>query len=131
MFIRLQWLVSKQVAIQSDWTRVMLKWLHTSTRVHLNQQRPDTFENLVALLDRFLDGKLRYDLEWDDFISWKNENTNIEMIREKIAKTEPLFFSKALSDRMRAVELLVEERNRTAALIGQPPRLAPIFQSSE
>jgi hypothetical protein len=79
-------------------------------------------EGLVALIDRFLDDKLSYELEWDDFISWKNSNANIEAIRERIAKTEPLFFSKIRADRERAVGLLVEERNRAAAFVGIDPR---------
>jgi hypothetical protein len=106
-------------------TRTLLKWIRTSPHVHLSQKRLETFEELVALLDRFLDGKLQYPLEWDDFISWKNSNPNIETIRERIAETEPLFFSKALSSRIGAAELLVKERNRIAALIGQSPRQPP------
>jgi len=49
---------------------------------------------LVEILDRFLNGSMRYPLEWDDFISWENSNPNIEAIRNRIAETEPLFFSK-------------------------------------
>ncbi|HEY5237661.1 MAG TPA: hypothetical protein VIJ62_04710 [Rhizomicrobium sp.] len=79
-------------------------------------------QQLVGLLDRFLEGKMNYELEWDDFISWKNSNPNIELIRERIAETEPLFFSKKTSDRKNAFDLLVEERNRAAAIIGLSTR---------
>lgn len=102
--------------------KAIRKWLRTSPHVHLDQRRPETVQQLIELLDRFLDGKLQYELEWDDFISWKNKNPNIELIRERIAGTEPLFFSKSPADRAHAVELLIEERNRSAALIGRSPR---------
>ena len=78
--------------------------------------------DLVALIDRFLNDKLSYALEWDDFISWKNGNPNVEAIRERIAITEPLFFSKKKADREHGVKLIVEERNRAAALAGMDPR---------
>jgi hypothetical protein len=78
--------------------------------------------DLVALLDRFIDGRLNYELEWDDFISWQHTNPNIEAIRLRIAETEALFFSNVITDRKRAVEMLVDERNRAAALVGAPPR---------
>lgn len=100
----------------------IIEWLRTSPRVHLHQRRPNNIYELVALLDRFLDGKLQYELEWDDFISWTNDNPNIELVRKRIAHTEPLFFSEQLSDRTRAIEMLIEERNHSAALIGQAPR---------
>ena len=105
--------------------KALRKWLRTSPHIHLDQTRPETIHELVDLLDRFLDDKLRYELEWDDFVSWKNNNPNIEIIRERIARTEPLFFSKSRADRDRAVELLVDERNRSAALIGESPRGVP------
>jgi hypothetical protein len=41
-----------------------------------------------------IDGTLEYPLEWDDFISWRHENPNIEKIRDRIAANEPLFFSR-------------------------------------
>jgi hypothetical protein len=73
---------------------------------------------LVNLLDRFLDGEMLYQLEWDDFISWTNGNPNIEPIRLRILEKERLFFSKLQKDREQSLELLVDERNRAAALAG-------------
>ena len=103
----------------------LMRWLRTSPHVHLWQESPETMGQLLDLLDRFLDDRLNYELEWDDFISWKNRNPNIELIRGRIAKLEPLFFSRLPSDRARAIELLLTERNRAAAIIGQPPRSVP------
>jgi hypothetical protein len=91
-------------------------------RALLRQMPPETFQELIALLDRFIGANLNYELEWDDFISWRNHNPNIEKIRERIAKTEPLFFSKNPFDRELAVKLLVDERNGAAAIIGLEAR---------
>ncbi|GAA0554622.1 hypothetical protein GCM10008941_38320 [Rhizomicrobium palustre] len=82
----------------------------------------------MELLDRFLDDRLKYELEWDDFISWEHDNPNIEAIRLRIAETESLFFSSAISDRQCAVDLLVAERNRAAALVGVSARTSPVVQ---
>jgi hypothetical protein len=65
---------------------------------------------------------MKYDLEWDDFISWKHTNPNIEAIRDRIGEFEPLLFSKSLADRMRYCEKVMAERDRAAALCGLPPR---------
>lgn len=103
----------------------LFSYLRNSAHVHLRQPPPSQMSDLVALLDRFLDDHLNYDLEWDDFISWKHSNPNIEAIRLRVADTESLFFSNAISDRQHAVALLVEERNRAAALLGISPRAHP------
>jgi hypothetical protein len=100
----------------------LLSFLRTSRNVHLRQAPPNQISELVALLDRFLDDRLNYELEWDDFISWQHANPNIETIRLRIAESEALFFSDAIADRKRAVEMLIDERNRAAALVGGPPR---------
>lgn len=78
--------------------------------------------DLVATIDGFLDDKLTYDLHWDDFISWKHKNPNIEAIRNRIAATEPLFLSDNPADRKKAIAIVIEERNRAAALVGIAPR---------
>jgi len=98
--------------------KILRRFFRESPRIHLRQKSPDNLRDLVGLFDRFLDGTLGYDLEWDDFISWSNPNPNIEAIRERIADAEPLFFSKHERDRRQAVGLLLEERNQAAALIG-------------
>jgi len=90
--------------------------------MHLREHPANDLPKLVALLDRFIDGNLRYPLEWDDFISWNHDAPSIEAIRARIAEMEPLFFSRAPADRARAVELLIGERNRAAAVLGLPPR---------
>ncbi|HWA92941.1 MAG TPA: hypothetical protein VG889_23110 [Rhizomicrobium sp.] len=77
--------------------------------------------DLVDLIDRFIDGDLRYELEWDDFISWTHSNPNIEEFRDRIGAGEPLAFSKKPEDRARFLELLIAERDRAAALCGLPP----------
>jgi len=103
------------------WKRIR-DLLRFSAHAHLRERRVANMADLVALIDRFLDDNLSYELEWDDFISWTNRNPNVEAIRDRIAATEPLFFSKHPEDRKRAIDMLVEERNAAAALIGTPPR---------
>src|SRR5258708_1660190 len=102
--------------------RKFREWLRNSSRFHLRQPPPNSMQDLVALLDRFLDDNLSYELEWDDFISWKSDNYEIELMRSRILRAEPLFFSKNATNRQRAIELVIGERNRAAALIGLQPR---------
>jgi hypothetical protein len=101
----------------------ILEWFRKSPHVHLRIQGVETVRDLVDLIDRFIDNKLKYELEWDDFISWKHENPNIEAIRNRISETEALFFSQEKSERQRAVGLLIKERNRAAAIIEMSARL--------
>jgi hypothetical protein len=35
---------------------------------------------------------MRYDLEWDDFISWEADNPQVEQIRNRIGEHEMLLF---------------------------------------
>jgi hypothetical protein len=93
-----------------------------STIVHLHQDLAADAHELIALIDRFLDKKPRYDLEWDDFISWKNDNPQVEQVRLKIGEFEPLLFSKRKEDKLRYRNIVIEERNRLAALLGVPTR---------
>lgn len=92
--------------------------LRNSQRVHVRQNEVGNLTALVALIDRFIDNRPEYALEWDDFVSWKNSNPNIENIRTRIAALEPLFFSKDRSNRTKALEELLRERNQAAALAG-------------
>jgi len=94
------------------------KWLRQSSRVHIRERRVNTAADLVSLLDRFLDDKLTYPLEWDDFISWSNAAPEIEAVRQRIAESESLFFSTDSTDRSKAAALVAHERNRVAALVG-------------
>ena len=86
--------------------------------VHFRERGVHDFADLVGLIDRFIDGQIRYGLEWDDFISWKQENPNVEAIRQRIGSHERLLFSKSPEDRTAYVSVLIEERNRAAAFVG-------------
>ena len=73
---------------------------------------------LVELFDRFLFGKdMAYPLEWDDFISWKSENPNIEAIRHRLSNHERLLFSRDANDKAEYGRRVLAERNQ-AALVG-------------
>jgi hypothetical protein len=100
----------------------LANWLKGSQHFHLRQGDVSTLSDLVGLLDRFLGNNSRYPLEWDDFVSWKNSAPAIESIRERIAATEPLFFSADPDDRVKGAEIILEERNRAAAMVGEPAR---------
>ena len=102
--------------------RKLAHWLRHSSHVHIRQHGVQSLSDLVGLLDRFLDDELRYALEWDDFISWENSAPGIEAIRERIAQTEPLFFSKDPAQIAKGVEIVVEERNRAASFAGEKLR---------
>ena len=102
--------------------RKLTHWLRHSPHVHVRQDGVQTLSDLVELIDRFLDGELRYALEWDDFISWDHTTFQIEAIRDRIAATEPLFFSKDPAKVAHAIELLLEQRNQAALLAGKPVR---------
>lgn len=105
---------------KSMWLNRIRSWLRFSKHFHLRENPASDLRSLVDLIDRFLDGPMNYPLEWDDFISWQNENKNIETIRERISLLEPLFFSSNMAERRKAEALLVIERNQIAALIGLP-----------
>jgi hypothetical protein len=100
----------------------LAKWLRNSSHIHQKQRAVETISEMVDLIDRSIDDKQSYPLEWDDFVSWENDNPNIEEVRRRIAALEPLFFSKTQTDRERGVDLVIEERNRAAALVGIKPR---------
>jgi hypothetical protein len=102
--------------------RKLAHWLRHSRHVHIRESGVHSLPDLVNLVDRFLDDELRYGWEWDDFVSWDNSSPAIEAIRERIAQAEPLFFSKDPAQIARGVEILLEERNRAASLIGESIR---------
>lgn len=93
-------------------------WLHFSSHVHVRKRGVSNLRELVDLFDRFHDNKLRYSLEWDDFISWPHENSYVEQVRDRLGGKEFLLFSKSMADRKMYAEFVLEERNRVAALIG-------------
>jgi hypothetical protein len=98
------------------------KWLHSSRRVHIRERPVNDLVSCIGLMDRFMDGRLRYALEWDDFISWNHENPGIESIRQSIAALEPELFSRDEQIRDEAVRKFLVERNRIAAIAGFPGR---------
>jgi len=98
------------------------QWLRMSSRAHIHEQPVHDLSSCVALLDRFLDGSLRYPLEWDDFVSWPHEHPGIESIRNTVADTEPLFFSRDLSKWAQGRAIVLDERNRIAGILGLPAR---------
>lgn len=94
------------------------KWLRVARHFHVHQRGVEHLSDIVPLVDRFLNDELEYALEWDDFVSWKHSSSDVEDARENISKLEPLFFSENISDRDQAIFLLINERNRIAALCG-------------
>jgi hypothetical protein len=102
-----------------------------SSHVHVRPRNIQTLHQLIDLIDRFVDDEVRYPLEWDDFISWRNANPNIEEIRNRVGLFEPLLFSNSKQDRDEYVLRLVEERNIAAALVGLPARDAKLRRGGE
>ena len=86
-----------------------------TNRFHVRSEPIGDSRDIVELFDRFLDGKLNYDMEWDDFISWENENTQAELVRLRLEKFEYLLNQRTMNDyRSR----LLKERNHLASNLG-------------
>lgn len=100
-------------------------WLRQSPRLHVRQQAPADLRSMVALIDRFVDGSVKYPLEWDDFISWEHAIPSIERFRVRIAALEPLLFSTSVEDRRGFFGKLLIIRNEAAALVGLAGREIP------
>ena len=104
------------------WMSTVIDWLRDklvqSSFVHLHQEPAHSVGDLVGLIDRFLFDGVRYPLEWDDFISYQNENAHLEKIRLEIMQFELLLFSSRGDDRQKYREELLRVRNRIAPLIG-------------
>jgi len=81
-----------------------------------------TIRQAIDLVDRFIDNKMEYPLEWDDFISWSNPNATVEQLRDQIANLEPLFLSKDIKNRQVALQRLIGLRNESASLVGLDAR---------
>ena len=96
-------------------------FLRQSPRVHLRVNGVNSPRDFIELADRFIQGPLRYPLEWDDFISWRNDNPNLEAVRLRIGDVEPLLFSGDAAKRRKYAEVVRDERNRLAAALGLPP----------
>ncbi|MDP1601613.1 MAG: hypothetical protein Q8M13_20835 [Phenylobacterium sp.] len=102
-----------------------------SSRVHICQDVAATPGDLVDLIDRFIDGPMRYPLEWDDFISWEQANPNVEAARREIGKHEEWLFSRDSSKISAYSFRVVEQRNRLAAIVGRPQRPLPTLNATE
>jgi hypothetical protein len=107
---------------QLNWINVFFDRLKRSKHLHVRGTEVDSPVKAIDLVDRFIDDKLRYPLEWDDFISWKNSNRSVEHLREQLAALEPLFFSKDKTLRHQAVVAMIQLRNHYAKLLGIPSR---------
>jgi hypothetical protein len=93
-----------------------------SSFVHLHQDPATTPGDLIELIDRFVDGRLHYGLEWDDFISWEHTNPSVEAARQTIGAHERLLFSGSRQARDLYCAHVIEQRNRLAAVLGRPQR---------
>lgn len=98
------------------------RFLRESSHFHVKQDEIHSLADIVDLIDRFIDGRLKYGLEWDDFISWESESSEVEAIREEIADLEPFFFSPSASDKAEGRVRLVSIRDRVAVGLGLPTR---------
>jgi hypothetical protein len=91
-------------------------------RVHQRDREVANLVEAIQLVDRFVDAKLKYGLEWDDFISWKHADQKVEELRLKIADLEPQLFSADQSVRVQALESVIEIRDLHALLVGVETR---------
>ena len=80
----------------------MFRWVKKifikSSALHIRGREIESINDLIDLIDRFLDGNLSYQLEWDDFISWKSSKDEVEAIRIEIESWEHLLFSDTKED---------------------------------
>ncbi len=104
-------------------------FLKNSSHVHLRRNRVGTKESLVDIIDRFIDGRMEYPLEWDDFVSWENRDPFIESKRVEIGSLERDFLSDDLGQRKQATEVLMELRNSVALMIGIPMRTDRVWET--
>ena len=104
-------------------------FLKHSSHVHLPRHRVGTKESLVDIIDRFIDGRMEYPLEWDDFVSWENADPFIESKRMEIGSLERDFLSNNLDRRKQATGVLMELRNSVALMIGIPIRTDRVWDT--
>lgn len=99
----------------------LLNRFKRSRRIHL-RSKVKSLKDAIDLVDRFVDDKYMYPLEWDDFISWHHENPSIESMRDQMANLERKIVSRNPGDKQQAKDELVSLRNHYARLIGIPAR---------
>jgi hypothetical protein len=109
-----------ETAIKVD-ILIVFQWVRNSSQA-TRKKRVDKLSDVVDLIDRFIDDKMLYELEWDDFISWKNPNPFIEGVRTALGEQERYLFSNDKLERKKYLLVLIEQRNKVAAIIGQNPR---------
>jgi hypothetical protein len=97
--------------------KLIRKILTNSNRIHMRHDPTPTTAELVRLIDRFLDGPLKYEMEWDDFISWKSSNPQVEAVRQRIGEFEPQLFSRTKEGKEVYGNALIAERNQLARLL--------------
>lgn len=102
-----------------------------STYVHLHGGEVASTRELVELIDRFLDGAIRYDLEWDDFISWPSSNSHVEAVRSRLEEYEHCLFSPRREDRAKYIAKVIEERDQLAALLGMKKYSKPFVEAAD
>jgi hypothetical protein len=93
-----------------------------SNRIHLLGGAPENLREVVSVIDRFLDGPRRYNIELDDFIAWENNNAAVEQVRKRIKAFAHLLSSNRSKDRDLFAAQLIGERNRLAVLLGLSAR---------
>lgn len=96
-------------------------WLKHSPWVQRHQGITSVAE-AIGVIDRFIDDRPSYPLEWDDFISWQSSVEGVERLRNEIASLEPMFLSEDRENRLQGHKTLVEIRNYYAGFNGIPQR---------
>jgi hypothetical protein len=66
--------------------------------IHLRGEPISSTKEFVDFVDRFVDDKSLYDMEWDDFFSWTNANPQLEEIRNRLGEFEPLLSSRDIKN---------------------------------
>lgn len=99
-------------------------FFRNSTVIHNREDPAPSTRQLVELFDRFLDGKLNYGLEWDDFISWESSNPIVEEVRQRLGEYEPLLFSRDQQNFDAYCGHVLNERNRLAHFLGVALRVS-------
>jgi hypothetical protein len=66
------------------WTRYSPPWCNHD--VHRNATRAD----VADLIDRFLENRLSYPQEWNDFVECSQKDKDVEVYRQKCDKLDPL-----------------------------------------
>lgn len=104
-----------------------MKWFSAlaafySKHVHVRQNELDSTKEVIYLIDRFVDNKIEYPLEWDDFVSWTNPNQTVERLRDQLADLESSFMSRDKKLRHQALLTMIQLRNHYANLIGMASR---------